>query len=422
MILHAPEQIKKDGQHILYARVEFDTPGVRVPEFLWFKIPEQYGNFFTDQLDPFLVYSLLAGMFFQEDIQVKGPISPQLAYNLVEYCHLLHSRLASQLHLIEINYDDISRSKMSPSYVGSSFSGGVDSQFTLWKHLSRNQPNEEFQVSHAVFILGFDFHFSEEDAYWLACTEYRNKLAREGIELIPLATNLGTVSHHRLLLPQIYGPYIASVGLALGGGMKRYLIPSSGDYAFLKKMAYTADPLMDSRLSTDTTQIIHHGSTHTRVEKVAEIVDWDLAQTTLSVCLNPPQGEQAWNCSRCEKCSRTMIPIYALNKLPQFTRFQKPFTKNYHGLWWARKFDGRQPYFKEIIPFAKEHKPDFVPWLWVAFVLGWVRYLTVKFTPGFVRAWLRNFGYFVARDSDPLCYESHMITEILRGSDDNSSL
>ena len=421
MILHAPEWVKKDGQLILYVRVEFDNSTVQIPEFLWYKLPEQYGNFFTDQSDPFLLSSLLAGMYFREDIRVKGPISPRLAYSLTEYQHLLHSRFPNQLQLVKIDYDHIARSKMNPKHVGASFSGGVDSQFTLWKHLPRNQPNQAFRVSHVVFIQGFDFLHSEQDAYQQAAAAYRKSLETEGIELIPLATNIGSLSHHRLSLSQIYGPYITSVGLALGGGVKRYLVPSSGDYEFLKKMAYSADPMMDSRLSTDTTLIIHHGSTHKRVEKVAEIVDWAVAQTTLFVCLNRPQNGPALNCSRCEKCSRTMIPIYALGKLPKFNRFQKPYTKNHHGLWWSRKFDGRQPYHLELLPFVKKHKPDFIPWLRAALILGWARYLIVKFTPGFVRSRLRRFGYFISRDEDPLAYESSVITGYLRGIHDHSS-
>ena len=177
--------------------------------------------------------------------------------------------------------------------------------------------------------------------------------------------------------------------------------------------------MVDGFLSTDTLDVIHHGSTYRRVEKVEQIAKWELAQKTLWVCQEAKFEAETWNCSRCEKCVRTMIPLYALGKLDQFKTFEKPFKKDSDGLWWARKFSLVHNFVSEMFPFVKKHKPDFLPWLYLAAALGNIRYYSIKFMPGFVKHWLRRYGYFVTRNEAPDAYENPQITKLIRLHDDH---
>ncbi len=132
------------------------------------------------------------------------------------------------------------------------------------------------------------------------------------------------------------------------------------------------------------------------VKKIKEICDWVLPQKNLRVC-SCIHGESL-NCSRCEKCVRTLIPLYALGKMKCFSTFEKPFTSNLDGIRWARKYNPTSPFIKEIIPFVRKLKPDLVPWLIFASIIGSGRYLFLRLIPGFFRKRLQRFGYFV----DPL--------------------
>jgi hypothetical protein len=422
MIIHQPEIITRDGHTILFSRIEFANARVVFPEFIWYRVPEQYADYFTTQSDPFLVPGLLAGMVFAENIEVKGIVSPKLAYCLEEYRFLLHFRFPKFLHQCEIKYNRLDPLDMVPRGIGAPFSGGVDSFFTIWKHLPQNQPDLGFQITHGVFIKGFDILPSEDQYFKFLLEKYSLAASKIGIELIPLETNVVSLTHQRLPLPYFYGPIIAAAGIALAGALRRFFIPSSWDYQKISKMAYTSDTLMDRLLSTDTLEIIHHGATHLRVEKVREIADWEIAQAHLRVCESHKFNQDTWNCSRCEKCVRTMIPIYALGKMNAFKTFERPITSNRDGLWWARKYSTERVYAGEMFPFVKTHKPDWLPWLRSAQALGVIRHwLFVRLLPGFIKKWLHRYGYFTVRNEAPDAYEIPAITQLIRESYDHPS-
>jgi len=422
MIIHQPELITKDGHTILWTRMELTKGKEYFPKFIWYRVPTQYGNSFTTQSDTFLISGLLAGMYFGENIEIKGIVSPKLAYHLEEYKFLLSFRFPNNFHQIEIKYNQLEPLDISPKGVGTTLSGGVDSLFTLWKHLPQNQPDPEYQITHGVFINGFDILPTEDQHFKFLYEKYRLAAAKIKIELIPLETNVVSITHLRLPLPSIDGPTIVAAEIALSGLFRRFFIPSSYDYHILKKKNHIADPLLDQLLSTDTMDIIHFGSTHHRVEKVREIADWEIAQKLLWVCEAHKFEEDTWNCSRCEKCLRTMIPIYALGKMDKFKTFEKPFTKNRDGLWWARKYSPQRGFAWEVFPFVKKHKPDWLPWLRTAAALGTIRYwLFIRLLPEFIKKWLHRFGYFVERNEAPGSYEIPEITQLIQSNHDHTS-
>ncbi len=418
MIIHQPETIIKDGHALLWTKIEMAQKRESFPDYIWYRVPEHGASYLSTQSDSFLVAALLAGMYYGEDIQVRGTTSPRLAYHLDEYQFLLNLRMPKRVSPVSIQYEHLAPTKGKPTAVGSTFSGGVDSLFTVWKHLPQNQPDPNYQVTHGIFIRGFDILHSENDHYQQLFSQYTKQASKIGIELIELETNMLSITHQRMDLSEIYGPLIVSTGLALSNLFQRFYIPSSADYHMLQHTAYTADPLADSFLSTDTMDIIHHGSTHKRVEKIEEIADWEIAQKLLWVCLEAKFEKHSWNCSRCEKCVRTMIPLYALGKLGKYKTFEKPISKNWEVLWYARKFNKHYNYVDELFPYIK---PDVIIWLYLATVLGHIRYWIVKYLPKFIKRWLRRYGYFITRNEAPDAYELPQITKVIREHDDYPS-
>jgi hypothetical protein len=422
MIIHEPEIIHQNGHSILGTRIELKKKvNGFFPEYVWYRVPDPYGEYLTRHSDAFLIPGLLGGMYFGEDIEVRGSVSPRLAYQLDEYQFILRFRFPDLLQQVDIKYDRLAHLNAEPKGVGTTFTGGVDSLFTLWNHLPENQPNSDYQVTHGLFIKGFDILPSAKDNYQLLYDQF--VLGGDGLslEIIQLETNIVGISHLRLALSFFYGPYIIASAISLAGLFRRFFMPSSWDYKYLREKSYTSDPLVDPLLSTDTMDIIHHGSTHPRVGKLQVIADWELAQNILWVCQEHKFSRFGWNCSRCDKCNRTMIPLYVLGKLSKFKMFSKPYKKDLDTLWWIRKFSMRHDFVTEMFPFIKKHRPDFIPWFRIIVLFGVIRNFLVTRLPTIAKQFLRRFGYYVTRNEAPDSYEIAEITHIIRSKHDHPS-
>lgn len=424
MIIHEPELIKHSDHTFFYSKIELRHPPTNFPEYLWYKVPDSFSKYLSPQSDAFLIPGLLAGMHYQEDIEVRGTVSPRLAYNLAEYQHLLHFRMPRALTPVEIKYSHLKPLIARPDAVGTTFSGGVDAFFTIWKHLPQNQINPGYQITHALFILGFDILSKDKKSYRSLYTRFYEALGQINVELIPLETNLFSLIAPRLKINLFYGPALIGPAHVMGCLFNKFYIPSSNDYQQLQSWTSSSDPASDPLLSSEKLEIIHHGAPFRRVDKIKEISNWEPAQSQLRVCTTDGLEAGLINCSRCEKCVRTMIPIYALGKMEKFKTFHKPITSDSDVLWWAKKFDpstyfvkeSSGGFLKETFSFVRKHKPSLVPWLRIAVLIGSLRFWIIKLIPKPTRNWLQRFGYFI----DPLvqdnAFEDLEVSRFIRSS------
>lgn len=415
MIIHQPELLKKNGQTVLYSRIEMRQRPENFPEHAWYRVPDQFAEHLSMHSDAFLIPGLLAGMYFKEDIEVRGTISPRLAYHLEEYQKLLFYRNSKVVTPVQIKYAQLKPLQAKPRGVGSTFSGGVDSFYTLWEHLPMNQPIPEFQVTHALFIFGFDIIKKNKQKYTALHTRFSDVLRNLNIELIPLETNINSIIISRMFFPHFYGPILIGTAHVFGKLFNKFYIPNSNDFWQNLNWTSSSNPGSDPLLSSDTMEIIHHGVVTRRVEKVEALSDWEPFQKNLRVCSQQQVSGQVLNCGRCEKCVRTMIPIYALRKMDQFTTFNKPISSNHDYLWWARKFNPKMDYVKEFFPFIRRVNPELTPWLRIAALAGYIRYWVVKRVPKFVQHWLTRFGYFTPDPKmEKNAYEDPELVELLK--------
>ena len=414
MIIHQPEIVKQDDHTIVFAKIEMRHPTKSLPEYLWYKVPSHYEQYLSLHSDAFLVPGLLAGMHFQEAIQVRGAISPRLAYHLDEYQSLLHFRMPKAVTPVDIKYDQLRTLQGNPTGIGTTFSGGVDSFFTILKHLPQNQPDPHYQITHALFLLGFDIVNADRRRYQSLYSRFHHALQEINIDLITLETNMTSLVIPRMDFNLLFGPVLVGAVHALGGLFQRFFVPGSIDYHQLKTWVCASDSTTDPLLSTEILDIIHFGATHKRVEKIKAICDWDLPQKHLRVCSCTP--DESLNCSKCEKCVRTLIPLYALGKMKDFSTFKKPFSSNLDGLRWARKYNPASPFVKEIIPFIRKLKPDLVSWLKFASIIGSIRFILLSLIPRFFRKWLWRFGYFVDPQLQDYAFENLEISRFIKSA------
>ena len=132
------------------------------------------------------------------------------------------------------------------------------------------------------------------------------------------------------------------------------------------------------RVQTETLELIYDGAQYNRAEKVNNIVNWKIAQKHINVCLR--EDEIAENCSCCEKCLRTLIPIEALGKLNSYAQVfdLEEYKKHRYGYLCEQLVLYRKdPFAKGNIDFVREHQMKLPP-VWIAHIYIMLRSLWRK--------------------------------------------
>jgi hypothetical protein len=265
---------------------------------LWYRIPATYSV--SRAGDPFLAAAFLPAMAGGQALEVEPnlPVSPKLLENL-SLLQEIHHCWNPALKIIPVSAETAATEPVNKGVI-SFFSGGVDSMFTVLMH--------DAEISHAVFIHGFDF-FAGTDSYRRAVARNSSFVEGFGKTLIPVETNFYPFGYsHNLSRVLTQGSTLASVALLLG--YPRAYIPSSSDYDDLIPLG--THPLTDPLYSTEAVEIVHDGAEAKRTDKVARIAACEPALAALRVCLE----DMNVNCGRCAKCLRTMAALELLGQRP----------------------------------------------------------------------------------------------------------
>jgi hypothetical protein len=286
----------KIGNHEIKAladtvEVSADVDGFR----LWYRVPKAYQV--SRSGDPFLAAALLPAMLKGEKLEIDPgmPVSPRLLEN-VSQLQEIHHCWNPVLKIVPIQAMTLPAEPLNGGAF-SFFSGGVDSMFTFLKRLN--------EISHAVFIQGFDF-FLDNEAYKTAITRNTSFVEGCGKKLIPVETNHYQFGYRYNLSRNLtQGSALASVALLLGH--PRVYLPAA--YSYNQLLPLGSHPLTDPLYSNECVEIIHDGAEARRVDKVRKIIECEAALRSLTVCLE----DMNVNCGKCSKCLRTMIPLELLN-------------------------------------------------------------------------------------------------------------
>ena len=321
MIVHIPTMRKQDGKVTIAARFELRSPLVYMPEYLWYQFPEQYEPNLSPRVDCFAATALLVAMYTGEELTIRGTISPRLAYGLLEYRNIFHSWLPRLFQMVDIRYENVDNNHLSQSAeaVATAFSGGVDSFFTLWSHLTENQAIPEARITTGLFIHGYDLRLDEETTYQTIAKKYSNLFRNLGLDLILTSTNAYQFSEFRIDWSLFFGPPLIGAALLLSPYLRRFYVPSGLSYNELAPQGSTA--LTDHLLSTESLEVVHHGASTSRFDKVAILTHWPVTYQHLRVCANKHQPDGLKNCSACHKCYRTMAALSVLDALPMYSTF-----------------------------------------------------------------------------------------------------
>lgn len=277
---------------------------------LWFELDPQTTPPADDDCDSYLIANIMVAMAENRDIKVQGSVSNELLSNLTEYQAAWCKWLPLDFHKIHFAADTVRSSEQSLKSNDTlcAFSGGVDSLFSVWTHLTKKQGYRSQNITSCVLVHGFDIPLTEQQSFDNAYN--RAKKTIEGLELnlYPIKTNLREV---------ISTPWEQAFGIALAATLSNYKslagsgILGSGEPYDSLIIPWGSTPITDHLLSSDNFKILHDGASYNRSEKVAEILDWKNGINNLRVCWQGDLKDK--NCGKCEKCVRTKLNFLVNN-------------------------------------------------------------------------------------------------------------
>lgn len=255
--------------------------------------------------DTWTLLGLLAAMRTGSTLVVDAPLSPTLAARLPQVQAILATWF-DELHHVSV-VAPVGRLRAPRRRTTAQFfTGGVDSFATLRRH-----PEVE-----ALLYIHDQVHDTAEvrsrvhDMLATVARDSGKRLVEFDYDVrsfLDRYAEWGTQSH---------GLTLAAVAALTAGEFATVLLPATHTYRDL--LPWGSHPLLDPLLSGDEQEIVHDGADLTRLAKLALIADDPVAMANLRVCW---KAVHELNCSRCEKCLRTMIALTIVGAANRATTF-----------------------------------------------------------------------------------------------------
>ena len=270
----------------------------------------------VDSVEPFLVAALVPAFWAGEKrILVESPVCAQLTDNLLDFIYLQQHCFYAPRPAMRIEAPPAGQRGGQPRPVGSLFSGGVDSLFTLHTNHARHGPGDARRIGYGLWHSRQDW-FSIDAPELLAPLEAKARrvlpfVEATGITLVHVMSNASALWQGKndfFWAEKWHGAGFAAAGHFLGNGMGSLMIPSSE--IALAHHRWGSTPLTDGLLSSQAFQVRHVDARHSRLDKLAMLAHWPLAMCAMKVCFNTPA--ERLNCGSCEKCLRTRLGLMCL--------------------------------------------------------------------------------------------------------------
>ena len=270
------------------------------------------GGALVDRADPLIAAALLPAMQLGQPLQVTGTASPQLLRAIPTIQQIFHC-WDSHLQLVPVQVETESIARYAGTRgVACFFSGGIDSFYTVLKHLD--------EIDALIFVHGFDIAFEDRDIQEEVSRSLGEAAAELGKPLIQVKTNIRAFLDPHVSWDLAYGAAAASVALVLALFFRRVYIASSFTYADL--IPNGSHPLLDPLWSTEDVDLVHDGCETARVHKIAHVANYDTALRHLRVCLK--NRGAVLNCGRCRKCLVAMMGLQLAGALERCPTFAQP--------------------------------------------------------------------------------------------------
>ena len=279
---------------------------------LWCEVDDCYSQYLlVEHADAFVCALLPLAIRTGRDIVCASPVSVGFYHNLVEILLPHLCKYDSRLYESKI-VAETSELPTTGSAVTTAMSCGVDSFYTYNEYFNSKYPS--MSLSH--LYVG-NYLYGNEGAIY----ERASKVAQfTGLPIIKTATNLNEFFD----LPHLHVHFYKTMFgvLSLRKLFKIYYYSSGEDFSSFKLRDNSIDSTLRTELlllytfSSDGLTLITGGGKASRLYKTKSIVDQEVVQQYLNVCLNP---HLKVNCGTCGKCYRTLLMIDMLGCLDKFT-------------------------------------------------------------------------------------------------------
>lgn len=356
MIRIGKPRLEPNGDHFIRLVADFIIDGEK--RTVWAEVSSKYKDYLCyERCDAFVVGVLNYAMRHRHDIECEAPIGEDLYYQISVYLIEALCKSSKVLYKTRIFAEIDSSVFMSAGAVGTGISCGVDSFHVL--AMQSDTPFKRHQLTHLAFN-NVGSHGTGEEARKLY-TE-RKQLAEKfcqenGFELIELDSNLMDMIPQSHFLSNTYSSCFAI--LALQKLYSIYYLASSDtfqEFSLEDNERYPSgyyDLLSLDVFSTSNLRIYSEGGVSSRLEKTKQIVEYTLSYKYLNVCIKEGQ-----NCSRCEKCTRTLLALDVVGKLDEYKEvfdigYYKSHKQQYFKTLIIEKSVNNAAY-KELYPFLKQ--------------------------------------------------------------------
>ncbi len=289
-----------------------------------------------ERSDAFVSGLLSSAMECDMDIEFTSPISERLYYGLATYYipMVAENNPKYPMHNIKISGPVDSTPIKNEKAVATGCSGGVDSFYTIAKHI-KGKVSKEMELTHLVnfSMATVDNVKKRMKKTFIKTTEEVSNIAKScGLDIIACYSNLNEFykfpygsfitfftsiySSVPFALQKLIGIYYASSG----GPISEFDLDVSKTHGFDPSVF---DVFTLSCMDSENLKFYSAGVEISRIEKERYIADYEPARKFLSVCtvrsLYENKEEIDKNCSICSKCLRTMCHFYSMKKLENFT-------------------------------------------------------------------------------------------------------
>ena len=338
---------------------------------IYFEVDDANGHMLAeDSYDAFVLVPLWLAMLHKQTLHIRGKISKRLYQNVKWYIQKILCDFYDQLAPVKLIVDGFtSPPKKRGKIIGAGISCGVDSLATIYDHFVR-EDDPDYRINALFwFECGILTQVGMSDEKMHELNLNRFDIAKKIADELGLPCHYLRSNVHAFRKPEDLNKVGAltrfSCALSLSNALSIYYLAGDIDYEQMKihnehlhgnVMDEFCDPYLVPLIRNERTEIIIDGCQYRRVDKVANIADWDVAQKHLNVCWRyTPDGS---NCGHCPKCFRTMLALEILGKLDKFAAVFNidEYKRNSLGY----KIDCLRNYGKEVfdtenVDLAREH-------------------------------------------------------------------
>mmetsp|Transcript_1600 Transcript_1600/g.5514 ORF Transcript_1600/g.5514 Transcript_1600/m.5514 type:complete len:491 (-) Transcript_1600:641-2113(-) len=315
-------------QRTFYAPSKYDFEALSPETTISVSVEDKFAHYLSDDLEWAVVLCLPHALLLKERLSVSGKVSREFSQWIegVKTTFALYFGLKAEATPIE--YDEISNDTLeSPLFVGSCFSGGVDSYYTLLKGLT-----ETNRVDHVVFAEALNSNVPvgntkllemQRQAIAKTCNELGVTLIRMLSDNFALDIKVQSVLAQRTPVPMqkvqsasainykgadeavfyrtllndgiklrgnshqnpYLGPRMWCFAVSLKQMFKKFRIPAHIHNSEVLSIKYASCPIIDNQILAG--RVEHHGGNLSRLDKLGYIVSavgLEQLRETIIVC------------------------------------------------------------------------------------------------------------------------------------------